>query len=116
MAVRSGCSRTRSAFSRVISQSIRAFGSVGFADGLVVDEESYNESATDDFEIFTLRAPADARYAGIELLGPHPRGPFFAWRAEVRRVYQPVEREFLRAFVTNNPEPYVVELSGQEAD
>ena len=83
---------------------------------MYVDAESYNDSVTDQFQIFTSRTSADPFYAGIELLGPHPQGPFFSWIAEVRRVYQPMEREFLRAFVTNAPEPFVVELGGFEAD
>jgi hypothetical protein len=29
----------------------------------------------------------------------------------VRRRYQPMEREFMRAFVTDAPEPYVVRLA-----
>jgi hypothetical protein len=76
------------------SQTSRTFGSAGFSEGLLVDAESYNNSVTDQFQIFTSRAPADTFYAGIQLQGPHPQGPFFSWSAEVRRVYQPMERSF----------------------
>jgi hypothetical protein len=46
-------------------------------------------------------------------VSPHPKGPVYPPVAEVRRVYQPMEREFLRAFVTADPQPYVVSLAAE---
>ncbi len=96
------------------ARTSRPFGNVRISEGLAVDVRGYNDAVTDDFEIFTTQQAADDRYAAIEpLLGPHPDGPFFAWEAEIRRVYQPMEREFLRAFVTANLEASRIRLIGQ---
>jgi hypothetical protein len=89
-------------------------GSRVFREGLTISEESYSDSAIDDFEVFASFDAAFARYTAIEpLVSPHPNGPVYSPVAEVRRVYQAMEREFLRAFVTTDPEPYVVALAAQ---
>jgi hypothetical protein len=33
--------------------------------------------------------------------------------AEVRRLYQPIEREFMRAFVATDPQPFVITLAAE---
>ena len=98
------------------SQTRRWFGpSRSFPEGLRVNSENYADNAIDDFEVFSDGDAAFDRYEAIEpLIGPHPDGPAYAWVAEIRRVYQPMEREFLRAFVTTNPEPFLVTLTGRE--
>jgi hypothetical protein len=79
-----------------------------------VNEESYSDSAIDDFEVFASGDAAFARYAGIEpLVSPHPEGPVYVPIADVRRTYQPMEREFLRLFVTSSPELFLVRLTAQ---
>ena len=90
----------------------RRFASRVFREGRGVSEESYSENAIDDFEVLANGDAALARYAAIEpLVSPHPDGPVYVPIAEVRRRYQPMEREFMRAFVTDAPEPYVVRLA-----
>ena len=93
-------------------QTTRRFGgSRAFTEGLLVDSALY----VDDFELFSTGDAAFDRFAAIEpLIGPHPNGPSYAWVAEIRRVYQPMERKFLRAFVTSSPESFLVSLAGQE--
>jgi len=92
----------------------RRFGSRTFREGLTISEESYSDHAIDDFEVFGDWDAAFARYSAIEpLVSPHPDGPVYLPVAEVRRAYQPMEREFLRAFVTADPQPYVVTLEAQ---
>ena len=87
-------------------------GSRVFREGRRVNEESYSDSAIDDFEVLANVDAAVARYAGIEpLISPHPDGPVYVPAAEVRRRYQPMEREFMRAFVTTDPEPFIVRLA-----
>ena len=74
----------------------RRFGSRIFREGLTISEESYSDNAIDDFEVFGDWDAAFARYSAIEpLVSPHPDGPVYAPVAEVRRAYQPMEREFL---------------------
>ena len=96
-------------------QTERRFGgSRVFREGRRVTEESYSDSAIDDFEVFPGGDAAFARYAGIEpLVSPHPEGPVYVPIADVRRTYQPMEREFLRLFVTSTPEPFLVRLTAQ---
>ena len=96
-------------------QAERRFGgSRVFREGRRVNEESYSDSAIDTFEVFTSGDAAFARYAGIEpLLSPHPDGPVYVPIADVRRTYQPMEREFLRLFVTSSPDPFRVRLTAQ---
>jgi hypothetical protein len=96
-------------------QTERRFGgSRVFREGRRVNEESYSDSAIDDFEVFASGDAAFARYAGIEpLVSPHPEGPVYVPIADVRRTYQPMEREFLRLFVTSSPEPFLVRLTAQ---
>ena len=85
-----------------------------FREGVTISEESYSDNAIDDFEVFASGDAAFARYAAIEpLMSPHPNGPVYLPVAEVRRAYQPMEREFLRAFVTTDPQPYVITLEAQ---
>jgi hypothetical protein len=87
-------------------------GSRVFREGRRVNGEAYTDTAIDDFEVLTNGDAAIARYASIEpLVSPHPNGPVYLPIAEIRRRYQPMEREFLRAFVTADPEPYVVRLA-----
>jgi hypothetical protein len=89
-------------------------GSRVFREGLTISEESYSDSAIDDFEVVAVGDAAFARYSAIEpLVSPHPDGPVYVPVAEVRRAYQPMEREFLRAFVTTDPQPYVITLEAQ---
>ena len=97
------------------NQTERRFGGTRvFSEGVRVGEESYSDNAIDVFETFAAESAASARYAVIEpLISPHPDGPVYVPVAEVRRRYQPMEREFLRAFVTGAPEPFVVRLSAQ---
>ena len=81
----------------------------------MVDPENYVDDVIDDFELFSNGDAAFDFFEAIEpLISPHPDGPSYAWVAEIRRVYQPIEREFLRAFVTTNPEPFLVTLTGRE--
>jgi hypothetical protein len=96
-------------------QTERRFGgSRVFREGRRVNEESYSDSATDDFEVFASGDAAFARYAGIEpLVNPHPEGPVYEPIADVRRTYQSMEREFLRLFVTSSPEPFLVRLTAR---
>ena len=87
----------------------------GFFEGLFVNPESYVDDAIDDFELFSNEDAAFDRFEAIDpLISPHPDGPAYAWVAEIHRVYQPMAREFLRAFVTTNPEPFLVTLAGRE--
>jgi hypothetical protein len=89
-------------------------GSRVFREGLTISQESYSDSAIDDWEVFTDSDAAFSRYSAIEpLMSPHPKGPVYHPVAEVRRAYQPMEREFLRAFVTAEPPPYLVTLEAQ---
>ena len=91
-------------------------GSRGFAEGLFVDSTNYVDDAIDDFELFSMGDAAFDLFTAIEpLVSPHPSGPHYARVAELRRVYQPMESEFLRAFVTANPESFIVTLTGEEA-
>jgi hypothetical protein len=96
-------------------QTERRFGgSRVFREGRRVNEESYSDNAIDDFEVFASGDAAFARYAAIEpLVSPPPQGPVYVPIADVRRAYQPMEREFLRLFVTSSPEPFVVGLTAQ---
>ena len=91
----------------------RRFGGTRvFREGLRVNAEAYSDNAIDVFETPATEEAAFARYAAIEpLVSPHPNGPVYVPVAEVRRVYQPMEREFMRAFVTADPQPYVVRLA-----
>ena len=97
-------------------QTKRRFGgSRAFTEGLLVDSAIYVDDAIDDFELFSMGDAAFDLFAAIEpLISPHPNGPSYAWVAAIRRVYQPIEREFLRAFVTTGPEPFLVSLTGEE--
>ncbi|MGH7341468.1 MAG: hypothetical protein ACREKH_13340, partial [Candidatus Rokuibacteriota bacterium] len=89
-------------------------GSRVFREGLTISQESYSDNAIDDFEVFAAESVASARYAAIEpLVSPHPDGPVYVPIADVRRLYQPMEREFLRAFVSSAPEPFLVRLTAQ---
>ena len=91
-------------------------GSRAFAEGLLVDSTNYVDDAIDDFEEFSMGDAAFDLFTAIEpLVGPHPSGPRYDWVAEIRRAYQPMEIEFLRAFVTANPESFIVTLTGEEA-
>jgi hypothetical protein len=91
----------------------RRFGGTRvFREGRRVNAESYSNNAIDVFEVPATEDAAFARYAAIEpLVSPHPNGPVYVPAAEVRRLYQPMEREFMRAFVSADPEPYVVRLA-----
>ncbi len=91
----------------------RRFGGTRvFREGRRVNAEAYSDNAIDVFEVSATGDAASARYAAIEpLVSPHPNGPFYVPVAEVRRFYQPIEREFMRAFVSTDPQPYVVRLA-----
>ena len=89
-------------------------GSRVFREGRRVSAEDYSDTVIDHFEMFASGDAAFAQYAAIEpLMGPHPDGPVYVPVAEVRRLYQPMERDFLRAFVTTDPQPYVITLEAQ---
>jgi hypothetical protein len=88
-------------------------GSRAFFEGLLVESGFYADDVIDDFEVFSVGDAAFGFFDSIEpLLGPHPDGPSYAWDAEIRREYQPIERDFLRAFVNTNPEPFLITLTG----
>jgi hypothetical protein len=89
-------------------------GSRVFREGQRVNADDYSDSVIDDFEIFASGDAAFARYAGIEpLVSPHPDGPVYVPAAELRRRYQPMEREFMRAFVAADPGPFVIRLAAE---
>jgi hypothetical protein len=95
----------------------RKFGGFNFPEGLHTLDDLYVEGVIDHYEEFAQIDKAHAQYGSIEpLLAPHPDGPVYTWTAQVRRRFQPMEREFLRAFVTTNPDPYVVTLTGHGGD
>jgi hypothetical protein len=95
------------------ARTYHAFGGLRVGEGTWSSVWLYDNSVVDDFEEFTDHEDADGWYDAIELLGPHPNGPFFPWTAEVRRVYQARERDFLRAFVASNPDVYTIRLAGR---
>ncbi len=97
------------------ARTSRTFGGLQMTEGTQADVWGYDDSVLDDFEAFTDREDADGWYEAIALQGPHPDGPFFPWTAEVRRVYQSKERDFLRAFVTSTPDAYTIRLAGRAA-
>jgi len=91
----------------------REFGSSSIGEGTVAERQIFLQMEVDDFQTFSaLAAAAQTAYDSIELKSPHPDGPTYGWDAEVRRIYQPMEREFLRAFVTTAPVPFTVRLTG----
>jgi hypothetical protein len=93
----------------------RSFGNSGIVEGIFADRFLYMELVIDHFETFPASAPAHTVFESIELKSPHPSGPRYGWDAELRRTYAPAEREFLRAFVTPEPVPFTVRLTGHEA-
>ena len=96
----------------------RTSGGFAMSEGIATSPVIYIEIAIDDFEVFSDGSDGGAAtdfFESIELQAPHPDGPFYIWDAELRRVYQPMEREFLRAFVTATPVPFTITLTGQEA-
>ena len=95
------------------SATTRTFGTSGLSEGLFVSQFVYLDMVIDAFEVFANASAAEAFYRAITLTSPHPDGPTYGWTAQVRRRYQPAEREFLRAFVTMEPEPFVVRLNGR---
>jgi hypothetical protein len=93
----------------------REFGSSSISEGTVAERHMFLQMEIDDFQTFSASASSAAAqtvYDSIELRSPHPDGPTYGWDAEVRRIYQPMEREFLRAFVTSAPVPFTVRLTG----
>ena len=90
----------------------REFGSSGIDEGVVADRSTFLHMEIDDFQTFPASAPAQTAYDSIEVKSPHPDGPTYGWDADVRRIYQPMEVEFLRAFVTSAPVPFTVKLTG----
>jgi hypothetical protein len=96
------------------ARSWRKFGGFNFPEGVVTLDALYVDSVIDDYEEFGQVDEAHTGYGSIEpLLAPHPDGPVYKWTAQVRRRFQPMEREFLRAFVTTNPDEFVVTLTGR---
>ena len=96
-------------------------------EGVLVDSSTFSASVIDDVETFPSdeKWPSTAdpafqaaqqRFDAIEpLLDPQThQGPFITWQAEVARVYQPMEREFLRAVMTTDPPPFTIPLSGTQ--
>jgi hypothetical protein len=90
----------------------REFGGGSIDEGVLADRSTFLHMEIDDFQTFPAQAAAQTLYDAIELKGPHPDGPTYGWDAEVRRIYQPMETEFLRAFVTPAPTSFTVRLSG----
>ena len=90
----------------------REFGSNGLDEGIVADRSTFLHMTIDEFQTFPAQAAAQTMYDAIELKSPHPDGPTYGWDADVRRIYQPMEVEFLRAFVTSAPVPFTVKLTG----
>lgn len=103
----------------------RRFYSLGLGEGVEVDPFMFVASVIDDFKTFpsgdskpSTEDPAfqaaEQRFGAIEPLeDPQThQGPFITWQAEVARVYQPMEREFLRAVMTTEPPPFTIQLSG----
>ena len=88
------------------------FGSSGISEGIVADRSTFLKMEIDDFLTFSDTSAALGVYDAIQLSSPHPEGPTYGWDAEVRRIYQAMEGEFLRAFVTSTPAPFTVRLTG----
>lgn len=95
--------------------SQREFGNYAMSEGLFVSGGVFLQMEIDDFRTFAASEPSSAFYDSIVLTSPHPDGPTYTWDAEVRRIYQPMEREFLRAFVTATPVAFPVRLTGAGA-
>lgn len=105
----------------------RQFGKTRLGEGILVTPFMYNEAIIDDFEIFPSSAAnpsksdpaygnAKAFFDTIEpLVDPQTHeGPFIQWEATVKRVYQPMELEFLRAFMIADPPQFTISLSGTQ--
>ncbi len=106
-----------SGFAAPLSDAVnREFGSSSMSEGTVADRHMFLQMEIDEFQTFSASASASAAaqtvYDSIQLRAPHPDGPTYGWDAEVRRIYQPAEMEFLRAFVTAAPVPFTVRLTG----
>jgi len=97
----------------------REFHSFGFREGVLVTPTMFSESVIDDFILLppgTTEQGTREPFLAIEpLLDPQTsQGPFIAWQADVERVYQSREIEFLRAFMTASPPPYSIPLRGTQ--
>lgn len=105
----------------------RRFASMGFGEGVLVTPFMFLASVIDDFKTIPSGASkpstedpafqaAEQVFGAIEPLeDPQThKGPFITWQAEVARVYQPMEREFLRAVMTTEPPPFTIPLSGTQ--
>jgi hypothetical protein len=89
----------------------RTFGGLQFPDVISVTPRVYIDSVVDDFQV---PGTQDA-FKAITLQSSHPDGPVYYWEAELRRVYAPMEREFLRAILTTAPVAFVVTMTGGPA-
>lgn len=105
----------------------RRFASMGFGEGVLVTPFMFLASVIDDFKTIPSGASkpstddpafqaAEQLFNAIEpLKDPQTHeGPFITWQAEVARVYQPMEREFLRMVMTTEPPPFTIPLSGTQ--
>ena len=97
--------------------TVREFHSFGFGEGVSVTSFMFSEEAIDDFIVLPPGPPSDGTrepFLAIEpLRDPQTSlGPFITWQADVDRVYQPYELDFLRAFMTANPPRYSIPLRG----
>lgn len=103
------------------------FYSVRLGEGLEVEEGMFDASVGDDFKVLSSDQSAPSTedpayqeatklFGEIEpLVDPQTHeGPFITWQAEVARVYQPIEREFLRAVMTTEPPPFTIPLNGTQ--
>ena len=99
--------------------TVREFGAFRFREGVLVTPTSFSESVIDDFILLppgTTEQGTREPFLAIEpLLDPQTnQGPFIAWQADVGRVYQQRELEFLRAFMTADPPRYSIPLRGTQ--
>lgn len=99
--------------------TVRKFHSFGFREGVLVTPFLFSEEVIDDFLVLppgTTEQGTREPFLAIEpLLDPQTsQGPFITWQADIERVYQPREIEFLRAFMTASPPPYSIPLRGTQ--
>lgn len=105
----------------------RRFHSLGLGEGVLVTPFMFVASVIDDFKTFpsgeswpstedpAFQAAQQDLNAIEPLMDPQThQGPFITWQAEMARVYQPMEREFLRAVMIAEPPPFMIPLSGTQ--
>jgi hypothetical protein len=97
----------------------REFQGMLIREGVVVDRDVFDEQTIDDFIILppgSVLSEARERFRAIgPLEDPQTgKGPFITWQADVERVYDPSELEFLRAVMMANPPRFSVSLRGTQ--